>query len=206
MIRLLPLFLLILIGCGPAARTDIDGAGQTIPMPASTETWPTVPSKDYESWKPHPVGTRVVRNSVTTTSYGSNTSVESWTLQSSSASFVEVENQITTTRGDGTYHKVNQPRVFKYPAILKVHPELTVEQFTKPDPKAKESGKEKLTVGGKEYDCDIYDWKNSTEAGEMNIRAWVSATMPGQIVKQTMTIPNHSATTQEVTELSVPKS
>ena len=201
----LPLILLILVGCGPAPRTDLDGAGQPIPKPLETDSWKTVPSKDFESWKPYPVRTRVVRTNVTTTSAGSNKIVETWTLQNSSASNVEVENQITSTRGDGTYHRVNEPRVFKYPATLKMHPDLKIEQFTKPDPKAKESGKEKLTILGKEYDCDIYEWAASTEAGMMNIRAWVSPTMPGQYAKQVMTVKDHSETVQQITELVVPK-
>ena len=203
----LPLILVLvfLAGCGPATRSDVDGAGQPIPKPVETESWNTVPSKDYESWKPYPVGTRVVRTSVTPTSAGSTKSVETWTLQSNSASTVEVENQNTTTRGDGTYHRVNEPRVFKYPATLKMHPELKIEQFILPDPKAKQSGKEKLAILSKEYDCDIYEWTASTEAGMMTTRAWVSPTMPGQYAKQVMTIKDHSVTTQQVTELVVPK-
>jgi hypothetical protein len=206
--RLAPaLFLLLVItGCGPATRSDVDLAGRPLPKPTSTEEWTSVPSKDYESWKPHPVGTRLVRTNVTTIGNNSTTSVETWTLMSNTAGYVEVENQNTTTRSDGSYRKVNEPRVFKYPATLKVHPELNAEQFTKPDAKAIATGEEKLTVLGKEYACTIFEWTNSTEAGEMMVKAWISPAMPAQVVKQVMTVAKLNSTTiDQVTELSVAK-
>ncbi len=204
--RALPFILLLLIGCGPATRNDVDGAGQQIPQPISTDVWATVTSKDYESWKPHPVGTCVVRTNITTIGDQSTTSVETWTLQANNSTSVEVENQNTTTKSDGSYKKVNEPRLFKYPATIKVHPELKAEQFTKPDAKATEVGEEKLTVLGQEFPCTIYEWSNITEAGEMKIRAWISPKMPGQIVKQVMKVSKlNSTTVDQVTELSVPK-
>ena len=206
--RLTPaLFLLLIIaGCGTSSRSDVDLAGRPLPKPISTEQWASVPSKDYDSWKPYPVGTRLVRTNVTTIGDNSTTSVETWTLKSSSASYVEVENQNTTTRSDGSYRKVNEPRVFKYPATIKVHPDLKAEQFTKPDAKATATGEEQLTVLGKEFPCIIYEWDNITEAGDMHIRAWISSAMPGQVVKQVMTVAKlNSTTVDQVTEFSVAK-
>jgi hypothetical protein len=202
----IPFIFLLLIGCGPAPRKDVDGAGQTIPMPTNFEIWQTVPSKDYESWKPHPVGTRVVRTSVTSIGDKSTTSVENWTLLASNNTYLEVENQNTTTKSDGSYRKVNDPRLFKYPSTLKIHPELKAEQFTKPDPKATVTGEEKLTVVGKDFTCTVYEWTGSTEAGEMKIKAWMSPAMPGQVVKQEMRVAKlNSVTIDRVTELSIPK-
>ena len=206
--RLAPALLLLFVitGCGPATRSDVDLTGNPMPKPTSTEEWTSVASKDYDSWKPHPVGTRLVRTNVTTIGDNSTTSVETWTLMTSTASYVEVENQNTTTRSDGSYRKVNEPRVFKYPATIKVHPDLKAEQFTKPDAKATATGEDKLTVLGKEYACTVYEWNNSTEAGEMKVKAWISPAMPGQVLKQVMTVAKlNSTTVDQVTELSVAK-
>lgn len=196
-----------LVGCGPSAGSAAPGGNAlALPAPANTAAWKQVDNLEYLNWKKFPVGTRVVRTSTTTGGDGSVTSVETFTLRAKGESDLTVERQNTTTRSDGSYHKVNPPDERKIAAKIPVHPELDPTDFLKPDRKAEEVGKEKVTVLGKEYECVRWEWSNGTEAGPMTVVSWLSDDVPGRIVKQEMKVAAIKSTTiDQVTELKQPK-
>lgn len=188
-------------GCGPTANTPTPA----LPTPADSSDWKRVDNLEYLNWKKFPVGTEVVRTSVTTTAGKSVTTVERFTLKAVSDDELVVDRQNTTTHSEGGYHQANPPDPRKIAPRILVHPEVDADSFRKPDPKAKRAGKEKLTVLGKEYECDKWEWIGTTDQGPMNVTAWLSDDMPGRVVKQEMKVPKvMSSAVEQVTELKVP--
>lgn len=192
-------------GCGPSSAGT---AGPALPARVDTATWKQVDSLDYLNWKKFPVGTVVVRTSVASNGEHSTTGVETFTLTAVTDSGVTVTRQNTTTRSDGSYHKVNPPEERTIAAKIPVHPELDASDFLKPDRKARQTGTEKVKVLDKEYECTKWEWTNSTEAGPMAVTLWQSDEVPGRIAKQVMKVKvegRDTVTTDAVTEWKQPK-
>ena len=203
-LTLAALLVVALAGCGPSSAGP---AGNTpgLPAPPDTSTWKQVGNLDYLNWKKFPVGTAVVRTA--TTHFGENftTSVETYTLKEVSDREVTVERQNTTFRSDGSYRKVNEPDLRKVTDKVIVHPTLDPAALLKPDPQAKESGREKVSVLGTDYECTVYKWTNSTESGPMAVTLWLCDDLPGRVAKQEMTVSAAKNYTREtVTEWRKP--
>lgn len=160
---------------------------------------------DYANWKQFKVGTIVRRKSVTTSVNGPQvvTSVNSFQLLNITDKLIEVSRQNTTDRGDGTPAKVNPGTTFRYPKQFAIPSGMSAEDFSKPALKAKKSGEEEVTVLGKKYKTVVYKWVDATEAGPMDVTAWLCEEIPGRIVKQMMKQPATNTTIEDVIEIVI---
>lgn len=193
-------------GCGGPAQQPAPATAQ----PASPE--PTPPAADpavaghadYANWKRFPVGTAVTRKKVVTNSQGSLTETTVVRLTELTDAKAVVEMQITVERQD-TPPTVNPPMRLDYPATFRVPPGLTAEQMGLPSLKAKKTGQEAVTVAGKEYPAAVYEWQDSTEAGPMPTKAWLSDAIPGRLVKLESRVAGvGNSTAEEVVEVKAP--
>jgi hypothetical protein len=67
-------------------------------------------------------------------------------------------------------------------------------------------GKEKITVGGRDFDATWYKSKVRVEAGETFVKEWYSDSAPGGLVKEENETPAaKSKTKRELVEISEPK-
>ena len=199
----LPL-LVLASGCGCSVDKPAPVAAANTP---AVPTGPMFDDLDYANWKQFPVGTTVKRKSAITTEVSTSvvTSFETLGLRKVSDREVEVSRQNTTERNDGSYRAVNPTEERRYPRQFAIPKGMTVEDFGKPSRSAKLAGEETLTVLGKEYKTTVYTWTDSTEAGPLEVRVWMSDSMPGRIVRQEMKQPTLKNTTiEEVIEIQIP--
>jgi hypothetical protein len=192
-------------GSGPAPPAAPPSPAEPTADPSAAG--PTFDSLEYANWKRFPVGTMVRRKAVTSAegAAGTTTTVETLTLQRVTDSEVVVERQNTTERSDGSYRAVNPPELRKFPRRFAIPNGMTADDFTKPARSAKPAGEETLTVLGKPYKTTLYTWQDSTEAGPMAVKLWLSDELPGRVAKQTMTVEKLKSTTvEEVIELKAP--
>lgn len=189
----------IAAGCGSPAAPAVAVAVAVVEPPIDPTTQPMFDNLDYASWKRVPVGTRVKRKSVASseTSRVSTTTVETFTLKEVTDQEVVIERQNVTERSDGSYRTTHPPEPRKYPRQFRIPAGMTAEDFAKPARMAKKVGEEAVTVQGKSYATIVYAWTDSTEAGKMHVRVWLSEEMPGRIVKQEMKVPALKNTTLE---------
>ncbi len=195
-------------GCGGSSAPPAPGAGAVTVAPSAAPAGPMFDTLEYANWKRFPVGTTVKRKSVTSTERSTNkvTSVNTYTLRTVGADVIEVTRQNTTDRGDGTAPAVNPGETNRFNRQFAIPNGMTADDFNKPSRKAKVTGEEDVTVLGKKYKATVYSWSDSTEAGPLEVKLWLSEEMPGRIVKQVMkqsTLAN--TTNEEVVEVTIPK-
>lgn len=174
------------------------------PAPAPPGTMFDTP--EYANWAKFPVGSVVKRRAVTTTEKSSSTvtSVSTYTLRSVAPDSAEVVRDVTTTR-DSDPPMVNTGDVQRVRRQFALPAGMTADDFRKPSRNAKKVGEESVEVLGKKYPAAVYEWTDSTEAGPLQIKLWLSAEMPGRVVKQTMYQPNiTNRTVEEVIEIKLP--
>ena len=202
--RLAPLLALPLglIGCGSSSPPPAPVAAA--PAVAAADDRPLVDDPDYQNWKAFPVHTTVTRKKVSRNEHDSVTEVLTLRLVEVTAAKVVVESQVTVERPNAR-PVMNPPTKREYPARFRLPPGMTAEQFQKPSLKAKASGEETLTVGGKAYRAAVFTWEDATEAGPMPNKLWQSDAMPGRLVKQQMSVAKvGNTTTEEVVAVTVP--
>ncbi|MBP3956805.1 hypothetical protein J8F10_16145 [Gemmata sp. G18] len=199
----------LVAGCGGCSGQPAPGAGAVAVEPSAAPSGPMFDTLEYANWKRFPVGTTVKRKLVTSTERSTNkvTSVNTYTLRTLGSDGIEVTRQNTTDRGDGTPPTVNSGETNRFARQFAIPNGMTADDFNKPSRKAKVAGEEDVTVLGKKYKTTIYSWSDSTEAGPLEVKLWLSEEMPGRIVKQVMkqsTLAN--TTSEEVVEVTIPKS
>lgn len=193
----------LVAGCSgqPAPRSPA-----TLPTPAPVDATATqVENPEYTNWRQFPVGTTVVRQSVTERGGNTTTSIDTFRLAESSEVAVAVEWQNTTSRTDGTPPRVNPPDTRKYAKSFGLPNGMTADDFRRPSPSAKLTREESVEVAGKKYPTSVYEWSDSTEAGAMAITVWFAPALPGRIAKQTMAVEKTATTTTDtVLSVSIP--
>lgn len=175
------------------------------PVTTGSSSGGTFLNLDYANWKQFKVGTLVRRKSTTTTIHGPQivTSVNTFQLTGVSEHSIEVTRQNTTDRGDGTPIKVNPGTSFKYAKQFPIPAGMSAEDFAKPSLKAKKTGEEEIVILGKKYKTTVYQWVDATEAGPMDVTAWICDELPGRIAKQTMKQPQTNTTIEEISEIVI---
>ncbi len=171
-----------------------------VAVAAADPNQPQVQNADYANWKQFPVGTTVVRKAVTTRDGHSTTSVETFRLAEVGESEIAVDRQNTTSRSDGSPTVANPSDTRKFPKSFALPTGMNADDFQKPSMTAKLTGQEVVEIAGKKYATTVYQWTDSTEAGEMKITVWVSPEVPGRIAKQTMTVEKTATTTLETVQ------
>lgn len=195
-----------MLGCGTGGSTPTPTPNPTptLPSPAVTADLPSAPNLDYANWKQFKVGSTVVRKKVVQNKQGSLTETTTVRLAELTDAKAVVEQQITVVRPDSP-PVVNPPMRLEYFATFRVPPGLTAEQLSLPSLKAKAAGEETVTACGKEYKATVFTWQDSTEAGPMPNKLWLSDAMPGRVVKQEMKVESvGNSTTEEVVEVKLP--
>jgi hypothetical protein len=187
-----------LTGCGSSA-----GQPQKTPVPVvPAPTGPSVENVDYANWVQFKVGTTVKVKSVTARGKAETISIETYVLVEVNEKELVVTRQNTTERNDGSYKAVNLPEQRRYNKSFALPDGMTAEDFQKPALKAKLVREEVVTAAGKSYPAKVYEWKDSTEGGAMNVTVWLSNELPGRVVKQVMTVAAlETTTTDEVIEV-----
>lgn len=190
-----------LVALAVAAGCSSKPAGSPpVAVAAADPNQPQVQNADYANWKQFPVGTTVVRKAVTTRDGHSTTSVETFRLAEVGESEIAVDRQNTTSRSDGSPTVANPSDTRKFPKSFALPTGMNADDFQKPSMTAKLTGQEVVEIAGKKYATTVYQWTDSTEAGEMKITVWVSPEVPGRIAKQTMTVEKTATTTLETVQ------
>jgi hypothetical protein len=193
-------------GCGGPAQQPPPAAAQPALPTASPPAadLPVADNQDYANWKKFPVGTAVTRKKVVKNSQDAVTETTVVRLVELTDQKAVVEMQITVERSN-TPPTVNPAMRLDYPATFRVPPGLTAEQMSLPSLKAKKTGQETVKAVGKEYVATVYEWQDSTEAGPMPTRAWLSGDVPGRMVRLESKVAGvGNSTTEEVVEIKVP--
>jgi hypothetical protein len=195
---MLGLAILSIVGCSGGTTTA------TISPPATIAGTPTV-NKEFQSWTAFPVGSTVVTTAITKAGDTTMTSVETLRLVETTPEQVRVERQNTTVRSDMTEKAVNPPEMRTHAKSFLRPDSLSAEDYAKPSLKAKLIGPDQLTILGREFACDKYQWIDMTDKGPMTITLWLSKDVPGGRAKQTMVADQAGMTTaEEITSLVIP--
>jgi hypothetical protein len=192
------------VGCGgPAQQPPPVAAQPALPAPSAADL-PVADSPDYANWKRFKVGTTVTRKKVVANKTDAVTETTVLRLVELAATKAVVEQQVTVVRSVGP-PKVNPAMRLDYPATFRVPPGLTAEQMSQPSLKAKKSGEETVKAAGRDYPATVYEWQDSTEAGPMTNKAWLSDAVPGRLVRVESKVTGvGNSTTEEVIEVQVP--
>lgn len=161
------------------------------------------------SWAKFKVGSSVVTK--TTAKLGEHTQEKVTTCKlvevADDKLVIEIE---TVAKLDGQESKVPATK-------LEVPKEVNSDKALPLDPKtgkpngATEEGKEKVKVGGTEYDCRWYKFKTKTrypdgkEGPEVEGQIWMCDDVPGRLVKSMTKQPDGTTMDLEVTEVTVKK-
>jgi hypothetical protein len=97
----------------------------------------------------------------------------------------------------------NPPLLAEFPAKFRLPPSLQLEQFQLPSLKAKLIGEESCTVCGREFKTQHFAWREVNETGPMEIKYWRCNEVPGRLLRQEISGPNH-ASVEEIFEISLP--
>lgn len=190
-----------LSGCGAETRQQGRKEGDSSQVGATPPTaqsdLPEVDHPDYTHWKQFPEGTYVVRNKEVSDELGTVKVRTVVKLIKLTPDKVITQQQVTVDR-PGQPLRVNPGQDMESPAKFRLPQGFQLEQFEKPSLSAKEVFEEKTVVLGKEYQSKVYTWKDSSEAGPMPVKLWLSKSMPGKVVRQESSIPNNKSTSLEV--------
>ena len=153
---------------------------------------------EYANWSQFPAMAEVTRKRIVSNENGNVIVTTRMWLESKSDKEVNVGSQVTVERTGEPIEK-NPSNVVSYPASFRLPKGMTEDQFTKPSSKAKEVGKEAITIGELIFDSTIYEWEENNEAGPMTVKLWRCDQMPGRIVRQKLfTLSSKTETNEEV--------
>jgi hypothetical protein len=154
---------------------------------------------EYANWSRFPVRSRITRKRVVSNDNGQvRVTTQMW-LDSKSATEVAVGSQVTVER-DGYPLEVNPESITKYPAQFALPEGMSPDYFLLPSQKAKLMGTERMTIGDREFETEVFEWSENNEAGPMSVKLWRSIEMPGRIVRQELVTESSSTRTVEVVD------
>ena len=150
------------------------------PLPAAVETH-AIQNPDFDSWTNYPVGTKVVRYKEISNTEGVVKATTTLVLKEKSPTRVVVESQVTVVRPDTTQE--NPPQIFEFPSQYQVPLTMKADAYDLPAPIAKKTGEEKMVVGGKEFNAEIFEWEGTLESGKVDLKLWRDRTFPGRQIR-----------------------
>jgi hypothetical protein len=185
----------IVAGCGGTTRND-----PPIPDVAPVAAGERVENPAYASWAPFPVGTVVVRRSVTE-EIGrpeTTTTISTFVLLEKTDDRLVLELKTHTTRYDGFVidnppDRLSTDRYFHLPPGAK-------------RTEARGDGKdETVKVKDRPYPSRVVESRDRNEGGVVEVRTWSSKAMPGGLVKSVSETPGvRKRTTIEVSDVRIP--
>ena len=198
MSRLLPSVMVgFLVGCGETAKESTPA-----PVPVEILKGERVENPSYRNWVGFPVGTRVVRRSITE-EIGrpeKTTTISTFTLVEKTDEHITLELKTHTTRYDGLVldnpsDRFSTDRYFHLPPGQSPGKSVTgVEQD------------EPITISARTHRVRLVESRDRNEGGEVFVKTWTSDTMPGGLVKSITETPNvKKRTTIETTDVTIPK-
>lgn len=183
------------VGCGDASRNE-----PPIPVVAPEEIGERVENPAYSNWSAFPVGTVVVRRSVTE-EIGrpeKTTTTSTFKLLEKTDDRIVLELKTHTTRYDGLVmdnppDRLTTDRYYHLPPNSKKHD-------------AKSDGTEEtVAVKERRFRSRVVVARDRNEGGEVAVRTWTSKEMPGGLVKSISDTPAvKKRTTIEVTDVHIP--
>ncbi len=172
---------------------------------AELESLPRVAYPEFVNWSKFPVESSVSRRKVVSNTSGEVVVTTKVWLHSKSKENVSVGSQITVKRPEMAIVE-NEADFVKFPATFRLPKGLTEEQFYMPSSKAKETGKEIVKVGDKEFEATVYEWTETSEAGPSSVKLWRSNDVPGRFLRQELITKGIETTSlEEVIEVNLGK-
>jgi len=218
--RHVPVALAVLLasGCGsgktaapiPSVRPDSPDERSELEKEPDSGRLPTaareqVENPQYGSWAGFRPGTMAVLRSVTETAGNPAVTMttKTYRLSEVTPNYAVVDVTVRTKRYDGAEID-NPPERFTFPRLMPLPPGVTKANFGKPVG-ALAGGEESVMAGGKVYPAMWHEGKDRNEAGEVFVKVWMSATVPGRLVKSVSRIPAiGKTTTTELVEVRLP--
>ncbi len=187
-----------MIGCGKQV-TYIP------PLPAKVETH-AIPNPDFISWSGYPVGTKLVRYKEISNTEGVVKVTTTLVLKDKTPTQVVVESQINVVRPDSSVE--NPPQEFVFPAEYQVPLEMKADSYDLPSPIARKTGEEKITLAGRQFDAEVFEWEGTLESGKVDLKLWRSRDFPGRQIRLLTDYrrDNDEQAKEEVVELVIPQS
>jgi hypothetical protein len=159
-----------------------------IPSPTTVstdESLPKVAHPEFANWNQFPEKSFIVRRKVVSNSSGEVVATTRVWLESKSADGVVVGSQVTVKRPDMPLVD-NGADLVRYPAVYRLPKGMDENQFYKPSMKAKETGRDVVKIGERDFQATIYEWEESSEAGPTSVKLWRSDEFPGKLLRQEM--------------------
>ncbi len=151
------------------------------PLPAK-QALHAIANPDFQNWSQFPVGTKVVRRKELANANGVVRVTTTLKLIENTDAQVVVESQVDVVRPDSTAS--NPPQTFEFPAEYQVPEQFSAESFALPAPTAKLTGHETVTIAGREFDAEVYEWEGMLESGKVDLKLWRSNAFPGRQITQ----------------------
>ncbi len=174
------------------------------PRPPKVETH-AIPNPDFDSWSEYPVGTKVVRHKEITNSEGVVSVTTTLVLKEKTKDQVVVESQINVIRPDSAME--NPPQVFEFPAKYQVPLVMNTDTYDRPSPIARKTGEEVVTVAGRKFNAEIFEWEGTLESGKVDLKLWRDRTFPGRQIRMLTDYrrDNNEMAREETIELVIPE-
>jgi hypothetical protein len=199
------LLALVLVGCGSESGTGLKSQGPLPPgyvAPPSTEHLSLVAHPEYVNWRRFPVGMVVVRKKEVSNESGTVRVTTKLRLAEKTAAKVVVESQITVDR-PGQPLAQKPPFHVDFPATFRLPEGMQLAQFALPSLKAKPAGEEVRPACGQDYQTQLFTWEEANEGAPLTVKLWRSDDIPGRLLRQEITGPNHDSV-EEVVEIIRP--
>ena len=202
---LLPLaVVLTAAGCG-RSPTPVAVAPALPAPPLDPAAADVVENPSAKAWTSHPLGTTVTQRTTTDSARTPGMTVTTivYVLKEKTDTHVAVESQATTEYHGGRVER-NPPALGRMPKLIQLPDGVKKEDWG--NPKGKHGGGEEvIEVLGKKYPCKWHKSSATTDAGALTSTTWMSADMPGGLVKAVSLVPAvEETTTIEVTALTIP--
>ena len=152
-----------------------------------------VPNPAYASWAKHKVGTNITFNSELSMMGETMKSEVTQKLASLDAEKAVVEMKVKSNGRDMPGYSLSIPaQIEKGKAQdAALPPGLKGE--------VRVVGKEKLTLAGKELDCQVMEFSSEQQGKKLTGKSWICPEVPGTLVKSEMALPGSPAGKQTMT-------
>lgn len=138
-----------------------------------------VPSPQYASWAKYKPGTTVTLKQTMKTGAMTMEAETHYELKEVTSEAVTVE-MWSTSKAQGMEHGTPKRQSASFPSTIEKGAIETPPGF---DGKIERAGEEKVTVGGKEYGCEVTRLTTSFGGTKSEGKIWASDSVPGRTVK-----------------------